>query len=160
MVFRRYPFDSLWRDFDEMLADMEHQFQAMMEGIGTQKALTGPGIHRRMLPALRGEFSVDVREHEDEIVVVADLPGMEKEDIGLSLIDPRTLEISSRRQKEKEEKEEGYYLRERIYGAVSRRVALPADVTDTGANATYRNGVLELRLKKVPRPGEKQILIE
>ena len=57
------------------------------------------------LPAIRGEFRVDVREHDDEVIVVADLPGIDKEDISLQLINPRALEVSCERKGEKEEKE-------------------------------------------------------
>ena len=102
-----------------------------------------------MLPALRGEFRVDVREHDDEIIVVADLPGVEKEDVTVTLVNPSTLEISSERKAEKEEKEEGYYMRERVSGSLCRTVALPHDVTDSGATASFKNGVLEVRLKKI-----------
>jgi HSP20 family protein len=157
MAYRRYPFDSMWRDFDELFASMEQRFNAMIEGLDQGK-ISGPAIHRRML--LRGEFSVDVREHDDEVMVVADLPGMDKDNISVSLLDPRTIEISSQRKMEKEEEWEGYYLRERTYGTVCRQVTLPARVTDKDAKASYRNGVLELRFKKSPEPGEKQILIE
>lgn len=111
--------------------------------------LPAGGIADRMLPALRGEFRVDIREHEDEVLVVADLPGVEKSDVSLTLVNPRTLEISSDRKTEQEEKSEGYYVRERRFGTMSRIVTLPNDVTDEGARATFKNGVLEVRLKKI-----------
>jgi HSP20 family protein len=68
-----------------------------------------------MLPAIRGEFRVDVRQHDDEMIVVADLPGVEKDDVSLQILNLRTFEISCERKGEKEEKSEGYYVRERIY---------------------------------------------
>jgi len=122
-----------WRDFDEMMAEMESRFTSLLSG----------------LPAVRGEFRVDVRDHEDEIIVVADLPGCEKEDVHLRLISPDLLQISCERRLEKEEEEVGYYIRERSFGAMRRTIALPADVTEEGASATFKNGVLEAHLKKV-----------
>jgi HSP20 family protein len=101
-----------------MMADMESRMSELMEGIETEKFLPAPGFQHRMLPAFRGEFLVDVKEHEDEVVIVADLPGINKEDISLNLVDPRTLEISSMRGAEKEETKEGYFMRERLYGAM------------------------------------------
>lgn len=160
MVFRRYPFRSIWHEFDEMMADMESRMSDLMAGIETEKFLPAPGFRQRMLPAFRGEFLVDVKEHDDEVVIVADLPGANKEDISLNLIDPRTLEISSMREAEKEETKEGYYMRERLYGAMKRRVILPTDVTDSDAKASFKNGVLEIHLKKIKILPEKRISIE
>jgi HSP20 family protein len=101
-----------------------------------------------MMPAIRGAgMAVDVREIEDEVVVVADLPGVESSDVKVRLTSPGTLWITARR---KEEAEEGYAVKERISGEMTRTVNLPADVLDEGATATFKNGVLTVRLKKVP----------
>lgn len=143
MYRRRYPFAWTWRDFDEMMSEMENRFW------GPSGRLLPPGgITDRMMPAIRGEFRIDIRDHDDEIIVVADLPGAEKDDVSASLVNPGMLEIRSERKAEKEEKEEGYYMRERMSGTMSRIVSLPHDVTDSGASATFKNGVLEIRLKK------------
>jgi len=83
---------------------------------------------------------VDIVEEDDEIVVVAELPGVEKEDIDLSCTE-RELIISVDTEKRK------YY----------KRLELPAEVDPKSAKASYKNGVLEVRLKKA-RPvgkGEK-----
>ncbi len=152
---RRYPFGWTIRDFEEMMNEMESR----LWGPGSRMLPAG-GFTDRMLPAIKGEFRVDVRDHEDEVLVVADLPGIEREDISLSLVSPDTLEIMSERKAEKEEKEEGFYVRERMYGNMSRTVPLPHDVTDKGATATFKNGVLEIRLKKSPEERGKKIKIE
>jgi HSP20 family protein len=126
-----------------MMSEMENRFW------GPSGRLLPPGgITDRMMPAIRGEFRVDIRDHDDEIIVVADLPGVEKNDVSVSLVNPGMLEIRSERKEEKEEKEEGYYMRERMSGTMSRIVSLPHDVTDAGGSATFKNGVLEIRLKK------------
>jgi HSP20 family protein len=64
-------------------------------------------------------------------------------------VNPRTLEIWCERKQEKEETGEGYYLRERRTGSISRVIPLPGEVTDDGATATFRNGVLEAHFKKI-----------
>jgi HSP20 family protein len=143
-----------------MLSEMETRFSSIMKDLQTERLLPAPGFQSRMAPALRGEFSVDVREYDDEILVVADLPGVEKGNISITLIDPSTLEISTSREEETEEKKENYYLRERIYGAMSRRICFPAEIEAESAKATFNNGVLELRLKKVAAPPERRIPIE
>ncbi len=157
---RRDSASTLWREFDEMMAAMEHRFQDIMKGVESQGLLPAPGFQRRIVPAYMGEFHVDVKEHADEVIVVADLPGAEKNDITISLIDPRTLYVCSRREAETEEKEEGYYLHERLRGSVERTITLPADVTDEEARATFNNGVLEIRLRKKTISPEKRIPVE
>ncbi len=149
----------LWDEFDQMMAEMEDRFQRMFQGTN----LPMPSeVGSRVLPALRGEFRVDVRDHEDEVIVVADLPGVEKEGVQLRLVDPNLLLIKTERRTETEEtgEKEGYYMRERMYGSMSRTVTLPADVTEEGANASFKNGVLEVRLKKLVREEGTHIPIE
>ncbi|HZD44052.1 MAG TPA: Hsp20/alpha crystallin family protein, partial [Methanomicrobiales archaeon] len=105
----------------------------------------------RLTSMLRGaDVNVDVREHGDEVVVVADLPGVDKDNISLRLLDPRTLQVSTRRETTAEEEREGYYMRERRFGSMSRTVFLPADVTTEDASSSFKNGVLEVHLQKSP----------
>jgi HSP20 family protein len=114
-------------------------------GIGAR----GEEVRGRIVPAVR-DFRVDVRDHEDEVIVVADLPGVEKENVSVRLIDPQHLEIMSVRRGETEEEARDFFMRERVYGQMSRTVMLPAEVIEEGAAASFKNGVLEVRLKKAP----------
>jgi len=157
MAWRRYPFESVWREMDDMRAEMENLFRQVQT---RERLLPAGGMTDRMLPAIRGEFRVDVREHDDEVLVVADLPGIEKEDISLDLINPRALAISCERKGEKEDKSRGYYVRERVLGTMQRVVSLPADVTDNEAKASFKNGVLEVRMKKTGQLPKSRIEIE
>ena len=157
MAWRRYPFESIWREMDDMRAEMENLFRQVQT---RERLLPAGGMTDRMLPAIRGEFRVDVREHDDEVLVVADLPGIEKEDISLDLINPRALAISCERKGEKEDKSRGYYVRERVLGTMQRVVSLPADVTDNEAKASFKNGVLEVRMKKTGQLPKSRIEIE
>ncbi|HZD43147.1 MAG TPA: Hsp20/alpha crystallin family protein, partial [Methanomicrobiales archaeon] len=104
-----------------------------------------------------GAIQVDVREEDDYVVVIADLPGVDKSDVSLRLLDPGTLQISTQQRAEMEEEREGYFVRERTYGGVSRLVCLPTDVTDEGATTTFKNGVLEVRLLKTVEERGKRI---
>jgi len=142
----RAPYRSIWQEFDDIMTEMENRFQSLLGGIG----LGGEEARGRALPAAR-DLRVDIRDHEDEVIVVADLPGVEKENVSVRLIDPRHLEITSRRTDETEEESQDFFVRERIYGQMNRTVPLPAEVTEDGARASFKNGVLEVRLKKVAR---------
>jgi HSP20 family protein len=120
---------------EDMRAELDNMFQlAPYRG----RFLPPGGVTDRMLPAIRGEFRVDVREHDDEVIVVADLPGVEKNDVSLQILNPRNLEISCERKGEKEEKSEGYYVRERVCGLMQPMVTIPADVTVEGAKASFK----------------------
>jgi HSP20 family protein len=157
MAWRRYPLDSIWREMEEMQAELDHMFRQASAG---GRPLPTGAMGDRMLMAIRGEFRVDIREHEGEVIVAADLPGVDKETVSLQLLNPRALEISCERIEDKEEKSEGFYMRERTSGSMSRAVALPSDVTEEGAKASFRNGVLEVTLKKTKPVGKSRIEIE
>jgi len=148
MAWRGSP-RGLRAEFDEMLREMQKQFSDVMERIsgGTPQGspLGGAGA------------MVDVREDETEVMVVADLPGVEREKIAVRLLDPRTLRITARREEAAETEQAGYFVRERRVGTISRTATLPVDVEGEGARATFKNGVLEVRLKKVVQEVGKEI---
>lgn len=103
--------------------------------------------------------AVDVRESDGEIVVKADLPGVSKDDIQVELRDT-DLVIKGERKKEEEVKEEDYYRCERSYGSFSRVIGLPADVKTDGATATFKDGVLEIRLPKTEEARRKTVKVQ
>lgn len=157
MAWRRYPLDSMWREMEEMRAEMDHLFSRIP---GNQRFLSAGGDEARMLPSISGEFRVDVRDQGDELLVVADLPGIEKENVSLRLLNPRALEITCERKEETENKAKGYYVRERSYGTMQRVVTLPADATEADSKASFRNGVLEVHIKKAKADANTRIMIE
>jgi len=106
MVWRRYPYNSIWSEMENMRAELDSMFQL---GPHWGRFLPPGGVTDRMLPAIRQEFRVDIWEHDGEVIVVADLPGLEKDDVSLQFLNQRILEISCKRKGEKEEKSEGYY---------------------------------------------------
>lgn len=107
-----------------------------------------------------GSFPVDVSETEDEIVVKADLPGFEKTDIAIKVTE-NSIDISAQRKEEKKEKTETMFRAERRYGAVRRALTLPAEVKPESSRAEFKNGVLEVRLKKTaPKKKVKEIKVQ
>jgi HSP20 family protein len=157
MIRRRNLFEMMWQDMEDMRAELENMVQAVSSG---NRLLPAGGIGDRIHPAIRDEFRVDVREHDDDLIVVADLPGVEKESVTLQLINPRLLKIACTRERDTGENAEGYYIRERVFGSMSRMVTLPADVTEDDAKASFKNGILEVRLKKRTMPQKSRIAIE
>lgn len=103
--------------------------------------------------------AVDVYDSKDTIVVKADLPGMNKDEIDVSVQDD-TLIIKGEKKEEKEVKEKGYIRTERFSGSFSRVIALPSGVNTAKVAATYKNGVLELTLPKKEGAKPKQIKVD
>ena len=157
---RRLPSGSIESSFDEVRAELEDWLSSMIGEREPGRIIPAMGAGRSLPPAAFEDFTVDVAEHGDTVVVVADLPGVARENISIRLVDPGTLSIASERKREQEEAREGYYMRERTYGMMRRIIPLPSNVTDEGAIATFKNGVLELTLKKVPLQAETEIQIQ
>jgi len=106
------------------------------------------------------QIKTDVKEDEKTYTVHAEIPGVKKEDIHVS-IDGNLLSISAEVKKEKEEKEGEKVLRsERYYGKVFRSFTLGQDVDDQAAQAKYTDGVLELTLPKKAASTAKKLAIQ
>jgi HSP20 family protein len=91
--------------------------------------------------------NVDVFEEGDKIVVKAEVPGIPKEDIEVTFKD-NVLTISGEKKKEEKVEDKNYYQMERSYGSFSRSVYLPSEVKSDEASATFKDGVLEIRIPK------------
>jgi HSP20 family protein len=101
---------------------------------------------------------VDVLETESAFQIRAELPGIDKNGIKLSVEDG-VLTISGHREQEKEEKGLRYHRRERLYGSFARSFTLPDSVDEQKVTAEFRNGVLTVRLPKSERAKPKSIEI-
>ena len=75
---------------EDMRAELDSMFQL---GPYWGRFLPPGGVTDRMLPAIRQEFRVDIREHDGEVIMVADLPGVDKDDVSLQFLNPGILEI-------------------------------------------------------------------
>jgi HSP20 family protein len=124
---------------------------------------TWPFLGERWWPARFGLSApaVDLYEEKDEIVAKAEVPGIAKDDIQVNVTD-HLLTIKGEKKEEEETKEKNYYRSERSYGAFSRSIELPVDVQGDKAKASFKNGVLEVRLPKSEEAKKKsnQIKVE
>ena len=103
--------------------------------------------------------SLDVTETKNDILVKAEIPGMDPKDIDISLNND-ILTIKGEKKQEKEEKEENYHLIERSYGKFVRSVKLPGEVKSDKINASYKNGVLNITLPKSEEAKKKEVKIK
>ena len=102
--------------------------------------------------------AVDIYEDGDDVVVKAEIPGMKKEDIDVTITD-NSLTISGEKKQEEEVKEKDYHRIERSYGSFSRSFRLPDNVKAGKAKASFKDGVLEIRLPKTKESKQKKIEI-
>ena len=104
---------------------------------------------------------VDIFEDGNDVVVKAEMPGMKKEDIDVNITDDMVTVSGEKKKEEKVEKKD-YYRVERSYGSFTRSFRLPKEVQSDKAKATFKDGVLEVRVPKTPEAisKEKKIPIE
>lgn len=102
--------------------------------------------------------NVDVYEDKDEVVTKAELPGLTKDQISVSISD-HLLTIKGEKKKEEDIEEENYRYSERAYGSFARTIELPAEVQADKAKASFKDGVLEIRVPKSEEAKRKQISI-
>ena len=142
---------SPWRpfEFERMRKEMDRLWDSFLEGKPARKARE------------EGEWlpSLDVSETKGDLVVKAELPGIDPKDIDISL-NEGILIIKGEKKQEKEEKEEGHYLVERNYGVFTRSIRLPKEVQNGKISAFYKNGVLKITLPKSEETKKKDINIK
>jgi HSP20 family protein len=106
------------------------------------------------------QIKMDVKEDEKAYTVHADIPGVKKEDIQIT-VDGNQVTIRAEAKRESEKKENGKLLRsERYAGEISRSFTLPYEVDMTGAQAKYKDGVLDLALPKKASSQSKQLEVQ
>lgn len=129
---KRNPFEELEQLFDRMSRQFEESGD--MEG-GSMWGLNS--------------MSIDVEDRDGELIVTADLPGFEKEDLEVKLSDDLLKIEADREEREEEKGEEGEFIRqERRQRSMSRSVRLPEPVNEDEVDARYKNGVLTVTLPK------------
>jgi HSP20 family protein len=101
---------------------------------------------------------VDIFENDQDLVVQAELAGMDSEDVNLTVTD-NVLTISGERRFEKDDQKESYHRVERLYGSFSRSFTLPRSIDESKIKADFKDGVLTVRLPKHEKARARQIEI-
>ena len=139
-----------FRDLETIQNEMNKLFDSSLVGWRDRDAGLLEGVWN---PA------VDIYDSKDNVMVKADIPGMKKDEIDVS-VHRDTLIIKGEKKREKETKESDFVRTERYYGSFNRAIRLPSEVQADKVNAAYKNGVLELVLPKKEESKPKQLKID
>jgi HSP20 family protein len=142
--------------FHSFRTEMDRLFDNFFGGL---PALTNL---RHSFPAGEGLTPAwDVKETEKELVVKADLPGIDEKDIQLTIQDG-VLTLRGEKKSERKDERDNYYVMERSYGSFQRSIRLPETVNDEKAEARFDKGVLTITLPKRPEmvKAQKRIAIK
>jgi HSP20 family protein len=135
-----------WDPLREM-ASLQNDMSRLMTGI------FAPGNgERAWIPQL------DAWETDDEFVYAFDLPGMKEDDVSIEFEDG-SLTVSGTRERKGEVSKDGHYRYERRFGSFSRTIGLPQGVTEDSITADYKDGVLEVHVRKPEQVKPRRIQI-
>lgn len=126
-----------FRELDELSNRLQRWFGAGRSGDG----------EREMLATADWSPSCEIRETENEYHIRTELPNVKKDDVRVTL-EGGILTIQGERKEEKEEKGVKYHRRELTYGSFVRRFAMPDDADESQIDATFKDGMLEIKIAK------------
>lgn len=129
-------FEGLTRRMNKLLSDVDQGFQVESGGFNPR---------------------VDITEDENHIYLHAELPGLNKNDVNVSVNDEHMITIKGEKKIEKQEKDKSYLRTERSYGSFMRSFLLPENVNINNIQAKFENGVLEITLNKIEPAKPKEI---
>ena len=149
------PFSTIdrWDPF-RGLGDIQNEMNRLFDSFSGRPAPTGSTGGRMWLPA------VDVRESKDDIVLSFDIPGVQEKEIRLSITGDLLTVKGERRFEQREGGEQSWHRVERVYGQFERTVQLAVPVQTDKVTASYRDGVLEVKLPKAEEVKPREIKIE
>ena len=139
------PARTLEEEMEDMLDRFERAFGLPWRGAIVETRGWGP--------------LVEMVDRKDEVLMRAELPGVEKEDIRVSVTGD-LLTIEGERKQEEEVKAEDYYCCERSYGRFYREITLPAEIQKEKISSEYKEGILEIHMPKAEEVKPKEIEIE
>jgi HSP20 family protein len=153
----------MWDLFDEIRRMQEEMDRMFGDFYGRQyRPMLGPGkaiVRRAEGDSYPREALCDIQETDKEVVVTAELPGMDKGDISVDVTSD-AIEVKAEKKREEKEEHEGVRSYASYYSGFHRTLPLPSSVDADKAKATYHNGVLEITLPKSKASAGRSIKVE
>jgi len=142
------------KELEDMRRDMESLFEEFFEPARRRRRWWGrPHETGVIIP------NIELYDRKNEFVLKAEIPGVDKKDIDLTITE-NSLTIKGETKRKEEVKEEDLYASEITYGSLSRTVPLPVEIDSAKAVASYRDGILEIVLPKKEESKTKEIKVE
>ena len=151
--WRQYGVADRWEPFRN-LVDIQGEVNRLFDTFVGRPAAAGSAAGRSWIPA------VDMCETKDDLVLKVELPGVREKDVTVSITGDLLTIRGERRWNEEEARDHKFLHVERVYGQFERIIHLPLAVQADKVKATYREGVLEVRLPKVEEVKPREIKID
>ncbi len=135
------PFESFLHRMDSLHKEMDHLFGDFWKGSERHPLMTESPGHFHVTPL------IDETEDEKAFFIKVELPGMDQEDVDITLTDGR-LTIRGEKKREEEEKGKDFYRHERSFGSFRRSLPIPVEVDESKIEASFKKGVLSIKLPK------------
>lgn len=116
-------------------------------------------IKKEKLFTPKGQLTVDVYQTEKELVIQSAVAGIKLKDLDIS-IEKDKLTIEGKREKPLENEERNYFYQECYWGPFSREIILPAEVDPSRSQATFKEGILTIRIPKIEKEKERKIEVK
>lgn len=144
---------TIWDELRHLQNEMDRLFNTFFTADATWGArplLTGPEGGSELVPVGYRQALTDLTETDKEFIATIELPGVEKQDIQVNATDDGVeVKVERKEEKKEEDKKKGTYRLERSYAGFYRFIPVPDGVDTENIKATYKNGVLELKMPKV-----------
>jgi len=118
-----------------------------------------PEENDEWLPETEGQLTIDVYQTPSDIIIKSTVAGVDPENIDISISNDMVT-IKGSRKKDEEIRAEDYYYQECYWGAFSRSVILPVDIEADKTEASFKNGILTIRLPKIEKVRTKKIKVK
>lgn len=139
------------RDDDHPFYSLQNQMNSLFDDF-----FSGFDVAPRALTGGFGAFilSVDIKESDKDFAIYAELPGVDEKDVEVSVTSD-SVTIKGEKKEEKEDKRKNYFYMERSYGSFNRTIPLTAEIDADKAQASFKNGVLNITVPKTQSSGAK-----
>lgn len=140
--------------------DMEHAFERMFSRAWPSPFRWGEPLISEMPATFMAKWPrIDIIDRDHDLVLRAEIPGLAREDLDISLTED-TVTISGKAHKEEKKEEGEYYCAEIVHGKFCRSISLPAGVDGNKATAKFKDGMLEMTLPKLEKSVRHAVKIE
>ena len=144
--------------FEKLKKGMGIEVQVEEEKKREEKVEIKEKREKERWPELEGELAVDMYQTENELVILSAIAGVKPEDLNLYL-EGEVIFIEGERKKPIDE-EGDYFLQECYWGKFSRKIVLPVEINPEKISATFKDGILTIRIQKLSKERKRKILIK